>query len=805
MLSNWLKIYWSNTVKNKVYFVLTVLGLAIGIWGILVTYLYYQEEKRFDQWNPYKENIYAVAADVGDDEIWMVAPFTYGERLKEEKKVIEDYTYLGYYSSGMMEVDGRREQFDKGLHVQSNFFSFFPFEVVDGYTVLDEPNSIMLLDTFAQELFKGVSAIDKMIKIGEETYTVKGVYSFSDERSSIAPKLLFSGYDQEVLKEQDNWANYNATLYLKLEQGQLVESVSQAMEELVYDNLYTRLAKEKGQTVEEYLAEDGDGMEVFSLHKLSEQHMIHNPMYSAGLEPSINMQRFYILIGLSVAIFLLSVVNYINLTTVQHLKRMREMGIRFVFGSGFKQVFLQLLFETILTLMIAVCVSLVLIEFSLPSLRVFLESQLSLKVWSIFVFSIVFLVTVGLFSTLISTAMLRRISILDLIKGKVTVNKQEVSLKYVLLVFQFVVASFFITGAYVVYQQVNFMVSKDLGYSKEQILVLPFTTKKMGKERLALYAHYKAMITKVNGVVEVGGSSLSLGGGGFNSSSMAYQGSTVQVTNVSSDENFLSMMGIKLIEGRNFQKELASDTISNVLINEQLKYKLGDAGILGKQLSWNDQLFTVVGVVENYHTSGFTNDYRPMIFFNFNTIPWLSGNIRELYVKIDPGSAESVLKEAEKIYKDLGISDLPFDYVFLDQRFANFYQSTIQERNIILVLSGIVIFIALFGLYSLASFTMNSKLKEVAIRKVLGASNQALIKQLSMHYVLIGVVGFVLALFPSYYFMQAWLNDYVFRISLEVMTFLYPFLILMSLTLVTLFFRAYRATQVDVLKYIKYE
>lgn len=804
MIKNWLKIYGTNLQKNKVYFILTVLGLAIGIWGVLLAYLYYNEEIRYDQWNPHKDEVFIISADLGEGDIWMLAPFPVGPHLKEEKQVIDDYMYLSNYISSSLVFEGEKILFSKGLKVQANFFSFFPFELVQGEAVLDEPNSVLVLDTYAEELF-GKEALGKTFTFEEEEYLIKGLYTFGDTRNSIAPHMLFSGMERVVAKEQQNWGNYNATLYIKLRDQTQTTAVAAAISNLMYEHVYVRLAKEQGKTVQEYLDEEGETMEIHRLFPLSGQHMITDINYNGTLEPAINSQRLYILIGLSLTILILSVVNYMNLSIVQSLKRHREFGVRLVVGSSYTAIFWQLFFESCLTLLFATGLSFVFVEFSLPSLRVFLHSQLYFNLIQELVFGVTFIIGLAFFLAVVLLLVLRKVSKTGLLKGEFLKNNQRFSVRHTMLIIQFAIASFFMMGTMVVYQQVNYMLDKDLGFTKQEILILPFLSSKQKKERQQLYDIYKTELLQIKGVEAVGSSTLAIGGGGYNSSSISHQGVSVQVMNVGIDEDFLTMMEIKVVEGRSFQQEIASDTISNILINQHLKDKFGDSAILGKQINWNGSVFTVIGIVDNYHTGSFKSDYAPMIFFNLKIFDWQILNVNELYVKIDPTKTEEIIAQSEQVYKALDIAAYPFSHEFVDRRFAHIFKSSMQERNILLVLSVIVVFIALFGLYSMASFTIANQYKEIAIRKVLGASNNEQMRQLSQRYLLLAIIGFGLSIYPSYYFMNAWLNDYVFRIDIQWVNFVFAFLFLMVLTFITVYIKVRQAVQVNVLKYIKYE
>lgn len=802
MIKNWLKIYWRNLSKNKVYFVLTLLGLALGIWGVLLSYLYYKEEVQYDQWNPYKDEVFLVNTNLNDGGIWTAAPYAIGPRLKDLG--VEDYMYLPYYHADYVAVDGEKRFFTKGLQIQSNFFEFFPFEMIQGDKTIQDPTSIFVLDTYAQALI-GPDPIGKRVRYQGEWFVVKGVYSITGNPSSIAPTILFSGMEKEVKANSDNWGDYVSTLYIKPTHPNKLDRLAKEMKQLLYDHVYVRLAKEKGQTTAAYLEESGDFMKSYDFFSLSEQHTLTNADANGTLEASVNMPRFYILVGLALAILLLAVVNYVNLLLVQTLKRHREFAVRLIAGSSYVKIFGQLLFECLLTLVTASILSCVLVELSLPSIRVFLDSRVPFSLLDHWAYFLLFLIGIALLASGISYGVIRRFTLFRLLKGQLSHGSSSFGIRQGMMIFQFVIASFFILGTGVVYQQVHYMLDKELGLSKEEILILPFVPTNSAVNTFQLYETYKKELQGIPGVQQVGGAAFRLAEGGYNSTSLSYQGVSIQVANVAMDVEYLDLLRIKIAAGRGFVKELASDTISNVLVNKKFEEKVGDEHLLDKQVIWNGMPFTVVGIVDNYHAKGLTQDYLPMVYFRSETIPWLFEQVQELYVRFDPTKIDQVLAESEKVYGQLKFSVYPFSYEFLSQRFDKKMKKNIQERDSLLTLSIIVVFIALFGLYSLVSFYLANQYKEIAIHKVLGASNTVQMQHLAKQYVLQVVLGFGLAIYPSYYFMNTWLSAYAFRIEISWVNFVVAFLFLLLVTVLIVWFKVRQAVQLNVLQHIKYD
>ncbi len=789
------------------YFLLTVLGLAIGISAMILSSLYYLEESSYDQWNPNKDDVFVVESKIDKDISWMLAPYPIGEKLKEELPFVEEFMYLRTdYFMGVIDYKEKRPMYEKGIMVQSNFFDFFPFEFVygDRKTALKNTNNVVVRDSYAKILFGKENPVGEEFTDEGENYVVTGVYTLGDNRSSIAPELIFGSLDKVVKDEQNNWGNYNSALYLRLSDKKYCGQVEKEILRLLLANSYQKLASEKGMSLDEFIQKELGFLESFRLHPLSGQHLSDSHL-NGTLESSVNTERMYILIGLSIILLILSLFNYINISIVQLIERKKEFGVRKVHGCvGFtfaKQGF----FEGLLTAIIAIVLSLVLVEFTIPFLRVFLKSQLSgFNLMVIIPFLLFFVLLIGVLTGVLFTG-ITRANIFDLLRGKVLGISNRVKFNNLILIIQFAIAGFFIISVYTVNRQVSYMLSKDLGFKGDQVISMRYLYNGENTEKVKTYERIKERVEKIEGVKGVSVSTIGIGNGAYNSTHLSYKGNFVQIMNVAMDYNYLDMLGIKMKEGRNFNEQLASDSISNVLINEEVLSHIGETDMVGKKLNWNDKDYLVVGIVSNYNTRELNKEYAPMIFFSLKTVPWVSGNMNEISIQLESGNIEKTLKDIEKVYTELNISDFPFSYEFVDKRFSSLFEDNIYERNVFLVLSSIAVFIALFGLFAVSSFTIGTKLKEVAIRKVLGADTSSLLKRLSMQYVIYCVIGFAIAVFPSYYFLNKWLSNYAFRIEIGWGVFAISFVVILCLTLIIVLSRAYLATRINVLKYIKYE
>ncbi|MDM1494862.1 ABC transporter permease [Myroides odoratimimus] len=811
MIKNWLKIYWYNTMKHKMYFLLTVIGLVIGLSAVIISYLYYTEEMSYDTWHKDSDRVFMVETKFSEEEGWPSLSYPYGEVLKDISDRVETYSYLdAHYQGGVVLINGESKVFEKASFGQSAFFDVFPFEIVQGNKIkpFDGPNQVFIKDTYVKYLFKDEEPVGQVILLWGKTFTVKGVYKEAETLSSINPNMVFNVLDERVENAigSNGWGNYSSALWIKLKSPDSKELIEKQLLSIYDEKVIAPVAKSKGLTIEE-LKKEKDYVLTFYLHDLKGQRLINSNQKNALPEGIANRNRIYIAIGLSSLIMLLSVFNYINITTVQVMNRGKELGVRKVLGANKASTMLQNYFESAVTVLISIIISLVIVEYALPSLRMFFKAKLLFNVLEFVPQVLLFLITVIFLVGTVPAFYISSFKTIEVLKGNIKRSKKGVWFKNTLLTVQFIVACFFIIGSLIVNQQVNYMLNKDLGYNANQIVGVPYNLKRdLVENTLPIYKRLKADILKIKGVEGASAWSLAIGGKNYSSVGYSYQGKQIQAGVAAMDDDFLKLFDIKLKEGRALSQDFASDSIKNVLLNEKAITMMGITdNALGKEFEWNEKKVTIVGVVKDFNLFGLHEDYRPMIFMSLDFEQGWGSNMNEMSIKINTENVKETMEAIEQVWKKHNISDSPFTYEFVDKRFAQSFERSLQERKVFLVLNLLVVFIALFGLYSLASFTINSRLKEVAIRKVLGARPKDLIQKLTGQYIVFCLIGFGIAVFPSYYFLNKWLSDYAFRIEMSVWPFIFCFVIIIILTLLIVISCAFKATRVDVLKYIKYE
>lgn len=808
MIFNWFKIFIYHLRQNKLFSFLNVLGLSIGIAGVIFAILYWNNEHSYDQWNPEKENVYQVMNGIGaTGDIWSTSSIPFGQTCKATIPEIEQICFMNdWYNEGVIKYKDKKIIDKKITKTDNNFFDFYPFPIIKGAKkdILKEKNSVAISENQAKLLFKNEDPIGKTITYDNEAYIVKAVYRII-KPSSVEPNYVFGG----IVREHDlnQWGNFSYGLMVKIKKGVDVNTVLKKMHNVNYVNRTLKDAKASGQSVADYIKENGEIKVI--LDQLKTRHL-HGTKTSGSASPegSGNLQLLYIMGGLSILILVLSLVNYINLATASAIKRAKEVGVRKVVGASKKQIITQFIFETAIIVTLAILFALAIVELSLPYYNTFLRKTLTMNGGEFYLQLLLIFGLVIILAGIFPAIYISNFETLKVLKGNFSRSKSGIWIRNSMLIFQFGIAAFFIIGALIVNSQVDFMMNKDLGFKGDQIIRIPFNYQDYNTKGQK-YATTKQEILKITGVEEVSTFAGTFGNSTNSSSGFTHNGVFVQPRNVEMDFGFLEMMKIKIVQGRNLSPKFASDTIDNWLVNETLVKDLGLKNPINTVINsgWGNEKgnlkFKIVGVVKDFNISGLQNKVPPMVFINTKTLKW--NNFQNVYAKVSPNNLSETLAKLKTYWEANVNPDYPFDYEFVNKGFAKTYEEQVKQKNLFFILNLVVIIIAVFGLFALASFSMERRLKEIAIRKTLGAETDVLLKELSKQYVIFCLMGFVLGIVPAYILLQKWLENFAFRINVSPFPFSIALVSLLVLTLLIVLAKAYQVTKIDILKYLKYE
>lgn len=808
MLKNWIKIFLCQVKNNKIFTALNVLGLAMGIAGLIFAILYWNDEHAYDEWNPNKDNVFAVINIIDVKQMWSSNVAPTGPLTKEFIPEVESYCYTNnWYSSDHLKYKNKKTLIEKHIDAQPNFFSFYPFEFIkgDAKTAIGG-DGIALSEDTAKLIFGNEEPLNKQVFFGEKSYVVKGVYRIPG-KSSYAPMVVTGQIDKTLDVNKAEWGNFNFGLMLKLKDPKYKEKAEKGFANIYFEHRTKKWAQAEGLTPEEYVKKNG--RITVSLQPIKDLRL--HSVVSASAEGQGNYQSLTIMLGLSILILVLSVVNYVNLATANAIKRAKEVGIRKTLGASKGNIVKQFVFETVLIILAAILLALVIVELALPYYNNFLNKDLIIHGSQFYIQLVVIFMVVVLVAGIFPAVYVSNFETLKVLKGNFARSKNGVWLRNGMLILQFAIAAFFIIGSSIVYRQVDYMSTKELGFKGDQIIDIeyrnPYDYREAGYEKKLLqrYLIIKQETSKIKGVKQVSTGSLSFGGGVDSSTGYVHNNINVQGMNVVLDFDLLNMMQIEISKGRNLSSNFALDTVSSILINETAARQLKDKNIVGKEVDWNNNKFKIVGIVKDFHAAGPQEAIPPMTFFHYKTVDWMIENVRHVYVKVDSENMEQTIGDIEKFWTKKIDTEYPFKYDFVNKNYARAYESYVKQRNLFSLLNVVVILIAVFGLFSLASYSIQRRMKEIAIRKTLGAETKTLLRDLSKQYIVFCIIGFVIALFPVYFLLDMWLDNFAYRVSFSILPFILGFVVLLILTLLVVLSRAYQATRVNVLQYLKYE
>lgn len=806
MLQNWIKIAFRNFAKNKLATFINIFGLTIGLIGLVLTLLYWNDQSSYDRWNPNQNDVYTIAHGYGQD-VWGTS-FPHVQKAKETIPEIVDYLILAsaYWSENIHMGDQTIYQ-NKMVSSSPNFFEFFPFEFIAGNpkTALTAKNYVAISEDLAIKLFGNTNVVGKTIKINKSDYIVNGVYLLN-KKSSVMP-MAVTPFEREYDQE---FSNFNYFALMKLKPNTDIELIKQKYDLNVLDFRLKKDLEGSGLSVEEF--KDKNGFMYPVMIPLKDIHF-DLKMHWTPFEPFGNFRLILIMFGLSSLILILSIVNFINLTTANAIKRAKEIGVRKAIGATKRHIVYQFLTETALLSLLALLLTFVAVEIILPYFNEFMNVDLKMNSPLLFVQILFILLFITLLAGIIPASYLSNFKAINVLKGVFARSKNGVVLRNSMLFLQFLIATFFIIGTIIVYLQIQFLGKQDLGLNKEQIVILNIGDGEGNS--FAKYQRIKTHLKNIPGVLAVNTArpTISLESTA-SSTALEYEdrAANEEVIAQTIDFNYPEMMEMKLLKGRFLSEKYASDTINNIVINETLAKMLGiyddpiNKKLKGGQKK-TDLDYIVVGMVEDYHIGDVQSKVKAAFMYH-----WKAGEewmplyaVSYIQVKFDPSRTQEVLSQLEEYWGTSVTPGYPFKYRFMDQEFAKSYETYTKQQQIFFILTFVVIFIALLGLFALSSLLIEQKLKDVAIRKTLGASSNELVFGLSKQYLIIGGIAALVAMPLVYAALTKWLEDFAYRIQIPIWPFVASLLVILALAFLIVSIKAYSATKINLVKYLKYE
>ncbi|MDE5430817.1 ABC transporter permease [Elizabethkingia meningoseptica] len=813
MIKNWLKIAFINYKKNWLSTVINLFGLTIGLTGFMLILMHWNDEYSYESWNPEKQNIYYLQAYNKNGDWWnnnMSHPIPYyADKLIPEA---EDYLLISGDGGGQIKSSQGKSVFStKGLAVTEHFFNFFPFKLQSGSykDALTDKHKIAISSDLSTKLFGTVKAAGEKVTIEDSLYVVTAVYEIPKANTVAKPEYVVLSKEaveaRKLLEEKNDpsWGSNNYQALLKLKKG--ADPVNVAEQIYQKEILGIRYKNSTYGDISSKQALEMYGPNKFELTPLDKTklHAKGEFFYKKG-----DYKTILILFWLSVLIILLSIINFVNLTTAQASQRAKEVGVRKALGSNRTQLIIQFLIEAFILCMLAYSLSLVLVEIILPFFNKFLNKEMLMDSWTIYLYSGLMILVVSVIAGLIPAVYLANFKPINTLKGNFSRSRHGVLLRNGILGLQLVISSFFIISGFIIYQQVAYMMDKELGFNGKQMLQISMN--QASKKPWLKYERLREELKKIQGVTDVSyGEAIPTPSGA--SSTIEYMGKSILAQHGSMDYNFLPFSEVTIVEGRNITPQFASDSINTLIVNEAFAKRMNWTAkeAVGKEVHPGfvdgSTTYKIVGVTEDYNMWGVAQEVPPISFFHYKESEWKRYYMRTVLVKISENDIPGTLERLKAFWTTKGEPGYPFDYYFVDQQFAKSFTRYQKQKTLFTLLNGVVLVVALLGLFALSSLIIDQKLRDVAIKKTLGASSGVLIKDLTKKFLWITAIAVLFSIPVSYYFMNEWLKDFAYRIEMPWWPYILSLIILLLLTFLVVSIKAYRATKVELVRYLKYE
>jgi len=804
MLNNWLKIAFINYKKNWLSTIINLFGLTIGLTGFMLILMHWNDEESYEKWNPKKNQIYGIQSYYKKDK-------GYGSNIsipmaeRAAKLIPEVKDFVLFNSSGMgfkMTTKNKTVYQQDGIATSENFFNFFPFKLISGSfkNALKSENAVALSTTSAKNVFGRTNVAGESLKFNGKNYIVTAVYELPKENSLIKPEFIILAYEQ-MKNDKEAWGSFNYGCFFMLKKDADLVAVQNKLVKEVFEYRAKINEEGSGVTVDKYMELYGpNSCELIPLDKLK----LHAKAYWFG---NGDLQTMMILLTLSILIVVLSAINFINLKTAQASQRAKEIGVRKAIGSTKSSLVFQFLLEAFIICFASYLLSLALAELLLPSFNKFYDKEIVMNDWHIYFYSFSMVLAVTLISGLIPAMYLSNFKAIETLKGNFARSKNGIWLRNGILTLQLMISSFFIIGGLVVNSQVKHMMDKDLGFSGKQILYVNFS-ENVEKPWLK-YERLKNELSKIEGIESVSFGEAVPGSGRFSNSNVDFRDKSINAQHGSMDFDYLQFMNVKLKKGRWLNANLASDTIANVIVNEAFVKKFGwtDDEALKNEIrpGFDSKPYHIVGIVNDFNMWSPKTAVEPITFFHYKETTWKRFGVYNIQLKLKADDIDATVKRIKKYWQEKAEPGYPFDSYFIDKKFAENFVKYQKQQTLFTILNAMVLMVALLGLFALSSLMIEQKLKDVAIRKTLGASDKALIIGLTKQFLWITLIAVLISIPISYYLMNEWLKDFAYRIDMPILPFILSLILLLILTFAVVSIKAYQASKVNLVKYLKYE
>ncbi|CAN5210906.1 ABC transporter permease [soil metagenome] len=794
MLRNYLKIAFRNLWKHKSFSFINVMGLSVGMSACFLIALYVHFELTYDAFHKKDDRIYRLATDLktaSETIHYGISSWAFAPNLKNEFPEIENFVRVSV-KERIVRKGELKFQEDKAAFADSSFFSVFDFKLLKGNpkTALKEPMSVVLPEKTVRKYFGDADPMDQTLLLGDDGVPAKitGVMEDVPENSQIKGDLFISmtSYTQHFNKGVDeDWGSFGTYSFLLLKPGAKPEALAKKFPAFIEQHA-GKMMRENQMLIT----------------------MVMEPLRDVYLyatrqgDESGSITNVYIFSIIGIFILLIACINFINLTTARSVDRAKEVGIRKSVGAAKWLLAQQFIGESVVICLIAFGFAILLSTAVIPWFNTLSGKVISTGILSNLPFIgglFVATLAIGCLAGLYPALVLSSFDPVVVLKGRFKANAKGILVRKGLVTAQFAMSIALIIATIVIYTQVDFMRNRDLGFSKDQMLIIRAQT---GAKRDA----FNAAIKRLSGVKSTAASSSVPGGWNAQAASMIenkageMQAGNLDVYRVSFD--FIEQFNLKIVAGRPFSRSFPSDTAQALIINEAMTKVLGYSDprmAVGKKFDQWGRKGTIVGVLKDFHFKSLQETIKPL---TFRVIDWWNGDL--LSVKVDGRTIPGTLAAIEAQWKQQN-PDRPFDYYFMDEFFDRQYRSDERFQTLFLNFALLAIFISCLGLLGLASFATVQRTKEIGVRKVLGASTGSIVGLLSKDFLKLVLLAFVVASPLAWYGMHRWLQNFAYQTDIKWWVFVVAAVLSVAVAFLTISFQSIRAALMNPVKSLRSE
>jgi predicted permease len=784
MLKNYLLIAWRNLFKNKVFSLINITGLAVGIAAAVLILLWVRFETGYDRFHTNYSNLFQVMEnqeyEKGEIHTAHSTPAPFAKAFKAQIPEVKYATRVSWGNQHLFTYKEKHiEEF--GLYVDNDFLKMFSFPLLKGKRSLNEPNTILISERLAQKYFGDEDPVGKTIRIdADRLYSVEGIFKNVPTNSTFQFDFLLPmpDYVKLYMGNQEEWDNNNIRTFVQLKEGVNALALSKKVESFLGNY-------EEAQKNVRLL-----------LHPATDWYLRSEFEEGKNIGGKISYVRLFIIVA--IFILLIACINFMNLTTAQATKRGKEVGVRKVMGGNKSSLIQQFLGESLFLTFIASVLAVALVYISLPLFNNLLaiESKLDAETMGYLPLFFGLVMLIGLLAGLYPAFILSSFQPVKVLKGIWDGGKSKSYwLRKSLVTLQFVISVVMIISTIIVLRQIEYIRNKNLGYNRENLIYFPSAG--IPNEQLEIF---KQQLASIPGVKSVTRTSINFTGSNNSTSEVQWPGKKesdkVLFHIVNADQDVVQTFDMKIKEGRAFSSAFLTDT-SNFIINETAVNRMHLKKPVGQQIEFWGRKGTIVGVTKDFHITSIHSPIEPVIVQNYSWT-WT------YFLRISGDKMAGVISAIEKVYKSR-LSERPFNYHFMDDDYEKMYKSELQVTQLAKWFSALAIFISCLGLFGLVSFNALQRTKEIGIRKVLGATVSNIVLLLSKDFLKLVVIASLIAFPVAWWMMYNWLQDYAYHIDIPAWVFFVSGLLALVIALVTISFQAIKAAIANPVKNLRTE